>query len=201
MFADRISHFLWANLILGCYFLRVRRLEECFAVISTASRFAIACGLVLPLDPRTNATNDFGATGFLLSEPKNETEAVDRIRLAQSIYLMDQTTPVLGGAPPSFPYDARWELNPREASIAYPYGNGSVISEECLSDLWNSELCLKASIVRTFDRVTTFARLAYGMTYHLILARCPGPCLPPSMASRGWRTRLRCGIYGSFSSS
>ncbi|KAF8304932.1 hypothetical protein DL93DRAFT_411534 [Clavulina sp. PMI_390] len=160
MFADRITHFLWASLVLGCYFIRTRRLEECFTVASAASRFAIACGLVLPLDPRTIVTNDFGTTGFLLPEPRNEVEAVDRIRLAQSIYLMDITTPILGGAPSSFPYDARWELGPKEASLAYPYGKGSLISEERLSNLWRSELYLKVSMARTLDRVTTFARLA-----------------------------------------
>ncbi|KAF8312240.1 hypothetical protein DL93DRAFT_1328120 [Clavulina sp. PMI_390] len=32
MWADRVTHFLWASVILGCYFARLRRMEECFAM-------------------------------------------------------------------------------------------------------------------------------------------------------------------------
>ncbi|KAF8304934.1 hypothetical protein DL93DRAFT_412130 [Clavulina sp. PMI_390] len=157
MFADRITHFLWASVILGCYFARERRLQECFVVAGSAIRFAFACGLCSQ-DNNAGKPNEPDDTRYLLAPPKDEAEAINRIQLANALYLMDQTAPLVGGCPPSFPYDPRWASNPTEGNLEYPYGKGSVVSEEHLSKLWNSDLHLKVSIARMFDRVTDFAR-------------------------------------------
>ncbi|KAF8304862.1 hypothetical protein DL93DRAFT_2090045, partial [Clavulina sp. PMI_390] len=156
MYADRIPHFLWANLILGCYLARKRRLEECFSVISAATHLARACGLSIPSE-----MDEYDPAQYLLSPPEDEAMAMDRIQLAHSFYLMNQLLPVLGGPPPSFPYDYRWAMTPKEACLRYHYGKESIITEEKLSELWRSEGHLKVLLARTSERVMGFAQQSY----------------------------------------
>ncbi|KAF8304864.1 hypothetical protein DL93DRAFT_414357 [Clavulina sp. PMI_390] len=161
MFADRIPHFLWASVILACYLARERRLEECFAVSDAATRLAIACGIG-PRYPTADATDrDYNALETLLSPPIDEAEAMDRIRLAHSYYLMDQVAPVLGGSPPSFPYDDRWALTAKEASLRYQYGKDSFVQEGTLSELWSSDVHFKVLLARTHDRIMSFVQSSH----------------------------------------
>ncbi|KAF8317644.1 hypothetical protein DL93DRAFT_515399 [Clavulina sp. PMI_390] len=99
MFADRLTHFLWASMILTCCMVaRMRRLEEAFAIVSSAARLATACGLT------RNGTTDV-QHNYLLLPSKDEFEADDRLRLARSIYLTDQVLATLSGFSPTFRYD------------------------------------------------------------------------------------------------
>ncbi|KAF8304935.1 hypothetical protein DL93DRAFT_2172874 [Clavulina sp. PMI_390] len=163
--ADRITHFLWASIILTCYFAKARRLDESFAVANAATHFAYACGLSPSGDPTFNGTKDFDVAGYLLPPPKDETEAINRIRLAHSLYLLDQTAPILGGVSTSFPYDPSWASTPKKASHKYQYGEGMSVREERLSEIWHSDMHLKVSMARNFDRVTALARHASGAGY------------------------------------
>lgn len=110
-FADRLTHFLWASIILGSYLARVHRLRESYAVISSASRFALACGLDGSND-ETAADNTDPDTGqYLLPPPKDYTEAIERIRLAHSIYLTDRSLAMLSGYPSAFVFNENWAHN------------------------------------------------------------------------------------------
>jgi hypothetical protein len=114
-FADRLAHFLWASIIFGSYLARVHRLQESYAVISSASRFALACGLDgSDLDEFDSNNDDPGrsdGTGtcrWLLPPPKDYTEALERIRIAHSIYLTDRSLAMLSGYPSAFVFNEEW---------------------------------------------------------------------------------------------
>ncbi|KAF8317642.1 hypothetical protein DL93DRAFT_2076728 [Clavulina sp. PMI_390] len=101
MFADRLSHFLWASIILVALLVgRMRRLEEGFAIVSSAARLASACGLTRSL--ATDTQQD-----YLLPSARDDAEADDRIRLARSIYITDQMLASVSTFCPSFPYKGR----------------------------------------------------------------------------------------------
>lgn len=109
-FADRLTHFLWASIILGSYLARVHRLRESYVVISSASRFALACGLDGSNDETAGETEpDTGQ--WLLPPPKDYTEAIERIRLAHSIYLTDRSLAMLSGYPSAFVFNENWAHN------------------------------------------------------------------------------------------
>lgn len=120
-YADRLTHFLWASIILGSYFARVRRLQESYAVISSAARFALACGLdgsePGPLDVNSpgspQSSSSYFSDGsdnnrFLLGPPKDHAEALERVRLAHSIYLTDRSLAMLSGYPSAFVFNEGW---------------------------------------------------------------------------------------------
>ncbi|KAF8309880.1 hypothetical protein DL93DRAFT_2085011 [Clavulina sp. PMI_390] len=117
MYADRITHFLWATVVLACNFGRRRRLREGFAIVSSAALFVSASG-------RIGVDNPPGER--LLPSPKNETEAIDGIRLAYSLYITDQTLTALAATPTTFSYDDRW---------ASPSGQRNIMK------MGNSEVC------------------------------------------------------------
>ncbi|KAF8304931.1 hypothetical protein DL93DRAFT_2172870 [Clavulina sp. PMI_390] len=169
MFADRINHFLWASVAMGCFFARELRSQECFAVAGAATRFGFACGLTAPFKPNVDGKSDSSGPGYLLPQLKDATGLMERIQLAHSLYLMDQTLTLLCGSQPSFPYDERWALSPREAAVRYRYGETSLVNEEQLSKFWRSDTHLKVIMARTFERVMNFARSAASGTSYNIL--------------------------------
>ncbi|KAF8309037.1 hypothetical protein DL93DRAFT_2231218 [Clavulina sp. PMI_390] len=147
MFADRITHFMWASIVLSVFFARERRLIESIATASATTRFAFACGLNLPGNPVIEH-DDSNTREGLLPLPKDQTEADDRVRLAHSIYLGVQAYPQLCGYPPTFPYEDWWSPDSREASLSFQNGKES----------WHRELYLRVLVTNTFERVKRFAR-------------------------------------------
>ncbi|KAF8323961.1 hypothetical protein DL93DRAFT_60450 [Clavulina sp. PMI_390] len=87
MHVDRITHFLWASVVLACYFGGRRRVIESFVVVSSAARLAATCGL--DYNPNMDGEDECLPSSYLLPPPRHTTEAADRIRLAHSIYLCD----------------------------------------------------------------------------------------------------------------
>ncbi|KAF8304863.1 hypothetical protein DL93DRAFT_414212 [Clavulina sp. PMI_390] len=160
MYADRITHFLRASLILGCYFVRKRRLNEFFTILDATSDLALACGLGAP-----GGTNGPDPAQYLLPRPKDVAEVIDRIQLAQSVYLLGQIAPIVGGSPPSFPYDNRWAMTSKDAALQYQYGEGFVLEEGCLSELWRSDGHLKVSLVRMSEKIMRFAQHSHEKGY------------------------------------
>ncbi|KAF8317645.1 hypothetical protein DL93DRAFT_515639 [Clavulina sp. PMI_390] len=136
MFADRLTHFLWASMILASDLVaRKRRLEEGFAIISSAARLAYACGLAR--NPATEANHD-----YLLPPPKDKAEAEERSRLTRSIYLTDQVLATVSGFRPTFAYDAQ---------------NQQVNAKKKASETQQSVLGLRMSTLNVFERVVNFA--------------------------------------------
>ncbi|KAF8312238.1 hypothetical protein DL93DRAFT_1327861 [Clavulina sp. PMI_390] len=106
MFADRIMHFLWASMLLGNCLARSRRMQEWYTVVSSAAQFASACGLRLTHTPDgVPKPDDACRDEALLPPPKDEAEAIDRIRLAHSIYITDQSMTTLTALPQTFSWD------------------------------------------------------------------------------------------------
>ncbi|KAF8305132.1 hypothetical protein DL93DRAFT_2233180 [Clavulina sp. PMI_390] len=159
MFADRITHFLWASLILGCFFGRDHRLQESFGVVVSATRLASACGLTLSRDNPAPDVNGYRPSEYLLPPPKHEVEAADRIRLAHALYMADQTSPIFGGSPGALAFDPRWSLNPEEAALRYQNDQG-MTTKELLAELWQTDMHIKTLILRMFQKATNFARFA-----------------------------------------
>ncbi|KAF8312237.1 hypothetical protein DL93DRAFT_1326931 [Clavulina sp. PMI_390] len=105
MFPDRVTHFLWASMILASCLARSRRMQESYAVVSAAAQFASACGLRLIHGSGWAVEDDCCLDDSLLPSPKDEIEALDRIGLAHSVYITDQSVSTLAGAPATFPYN------------------------------------------------------------------------------------------------
>ncbi|KAF8317626.1 hypothetical protein DL93DRAFT_2226192 [Clavulina sp. PMI_390] len=142
MFADRLPHFLWGSMILASYMVgRARRLEEAFAIVSSAARFASACGLT------RNPIADPGYD-YLLPPPRDKAEADDRARLARSIYLTDQILSTLSGFHPTFLCSSK-DHELQDAAYSEPL------------DTRSSMMLLKVSTVNLFENVTGFARSVY----------------------------------------
>ncbi|KAF8322028.1 hypothetical protein DL93DRAFT_1240239 [Clavulina sp. PMI_390] len=141
-----MTHFLWASILLGSYLTKERRVVEGFAVVGAAARFAIACGLSLPSSPSSFDANHtcFGSE-YMLDEPRSESEAMDRIRLAHSIYIADQVMPVLYGAPATFPYDDRWASASEEASLKCQVAE---IGDGTSTERWGSKVHMRLSMTR-----------------------------------------------------
>lgn len=97
---DRLTHFMWANVIIGSFYTNSGRLVEAYAVISSLARFALACGL----DGMTNLNQrpESGPNGYefpLLLPPTSDVEAKDRKLLSHAIYLADRSLSMLSGLP------------------------------------------------------------------------------------------------------
>lgn len=74
-YADRLTHFLWASVILASYYRQNARLLEASTTIATAVRFAMACGL-----PGLHRIASEDASIPLLPEPTTQDEYDDRVR-------------------------------------------------------------------------------------------------------------------------
>lgn len=92
---DRLTHFLWASVIIGSYLTNICRLAEAYVVISACARFAIACGLDGVTDINRSSTPQYP----LLPPPSNEAEVKDRIQLSRAIYMADRALSMLSGFP------------------------------------------------------------------------------------------------------
>ncbi|KAF8306482.1 hypothetical protein DL93DRAFT_215934 [Clavulina sp. PMI_390] len=165
MLADRIPHFLWASVILGCFLGRARRLEEAFAVISAAARFASACGLIRGFG--IEKENEEKSSRFLLPPPKDLAEAVDRLRLAHSIYLVDQGVAALTTLPTTFNHDEQLKRPLEQVDSLHDRSekNAAMLINE-LSEFRSSDIYLKASAVRTFEQVNKLAISFRDYGYH-----------------------------------
>lgn len=98
--ADRMTHALWAAIILGVHATRNYRIAEAYAIVSSAATFAVACGLdfVTPrddLDMSSTGTGTNYASG-LLPPPTSKAEVLERSRLAYAIFMCDRCLAVRG---------------------------------------------------------------------------------------------------------
>ncbi|KAF8309042.1 hypothetical protein DL93DRAFT_1798742 [Clavulina sp. PMI_390] len=156
MFADRHIHFLWANVILGVFLARERRIAECLALAGATGHFAVACGLDLSLKRRKEGDPP-PPSEHLLPPPKDKVEANDRIRLAHTIFALGQALPLLCGFSPAFSYDADdegWSLASEGAHTESQNDKIAMTEEE----VWRFELRLKALVLRTYRRARNYAQ-------------------------------------------
>ncbi|KAF8312622.1 hypothetical protein DL93DRAFT_1293104 [Clavulina sp. PMI_390] len=156
MYADRITHFLWASMVFACHLGRFHRMNEAYVVVSSAARLASACGLADSVNPDGKMENECLPNESLLPPPKNDDEAIDRIRLAYSIYISDQSCALLSASPRTFACDDRWLSLPGRSVLIHQDPENKITREEELRELWRSDTHLKASMMRIFERVHRF---------------------------------------------
>ncbi|KAF8301440.1 hypothetical protein DL93DRAFT_2233695 [Clavulina sp. PMI_390] len=159
MFADRIPHFLWASMILACYLGRTRRLNEAFVVMSAAAPFASACGLTR--NSARDTESQFQPVECLLRPPRDEAETIDRMRLARSIYLTDQVQAAMCRFRGTLTCDDRWIIDSQETRSAYEDNESPKTIQRETGETWQSDVHLKASTAKLFERVTDFTLSVY----------------------------------------
>ncbi|KAF8316653.1 hypothetical protein DL93DRAFT_2226803 [Clavulina sp. PMI_390] len=161
MFADRPTHFLWASIILSCFFATEKRLTECTTAVGAMTCFALACGLDIPGNPIMGGEND-PSNAFLLPPPRDAVEADNRARLAHAVYVVGQALSVLCGHPPAFSYDDRWMPSSRTDNAS-----GISPTEEEHSE---SVVHTILSVIKIFERTHRFALIEAPSTdsYHAL---------------------------------
>lgn len=98
---DRLTDFLWANLILGTFFALEGRINDAYLTVSSCVEFALACGLhVVHYRDTAPLAHD-----PLLPPPTNKGEAIERIKLSYAIYILDRTLAMISGTPSAFTGD------------------------------------------------------------------------------------------------
>lgn len=96
--ADRLTHFLWASLILGSFFALEGRMNEAYVTVSSCVELAIACGLdVVYYRHRTRLVQN-----PLLPPPADSGESIDRATLSRATYILDRTLAMIHGTPSAF---------------------------------------------------------------------------------------------------
>lgn len=96
--ADRLTHFLWASLILGSFFSLEGRMNEAYVTVSSCVELAIACGLdIVHFRHRTRLVQN-----PLLPPPADTAESIDRATLSRAIYILDRTLAMIHGTPSAF---------------------------------------------------------------------------------------------------
>ncbi|KAF8309043.1 hypothetical protein DL93DRAFT_2231222 [Clavulina sp. PMI_390] len=153
-FADRPIHFLWASIVLGVFLGSERRLAECLVLAGGTSRFAVACGLILPSNSARDE-NNLHQTEYLLPPPTDKVDADDRVRLAYSIFCLGQCLSRMGPYAPAYTYDIGddgWSRVLEKISSLHPDTQMALTEEE----VWHIELHIKAMILKTFGRVQDF---------------------------------------------
>lgn len=114
--ADRLTHFLWASVIVAAYLEMSNRITEAYATTSSCAAFALACGIdcVSPGDISRAATQP------IVPPPINSEEAHDRLNLAHAIYTMDRSLTVIAGLPSVFSFRLSLRAEPRRRSPSSP---------------------------------------------------------------------------------
>ncbi|KAF8310888.1 hypothetical protein DL93DRAFT_2169450 [Clavulina sp. PMI_390] len=156
---DHITQFLWASVLLASYLLRARRVRESYAVISPASNLSMACGL--SSSHNTESEPEYRPDQFLLPPPASETEALERIWLASSIFMTDHSLSLLMGCSGTLVCDPRWRPDMDEGEIGYSWFKIPRVDNERLSKIWQSDIHRNISITLLFIEVTGFVLSAH----------------------------------------
>ncbi|KAF8305140.1 hypothetical protein DL93DRAFT_372450 [Clavulina sp. PMI_390] len=153
MFADRISHFLWASIVLSWYFTRLRRLEEASTVISPGAHLATACGLGQLDGFKANAPSG----DSLWPPPRNEQEATDRKKLSYSFYIVDQVFSLISGYRATFSGNLDWGSAIELARLQRQLARDVKTAKCGTLSLWHSGEHLVAAVLKILQEVRDFA--------------------------------------------
>jgi hypothetical protein len=110
-YGDRLMHFMWASVILSCYYARAGRIIEAHNTISSTTVFAVGCGV------HQNSVIVNGAPSAMSAPPADQIEAKDRIALWHAIFISDSVISSASGLPMTVPSDVcPFQLPPRIVS-------------------------------------------------------------------------------------
>ncbi|KAF9507109.1 hypothetical protein BS47DRAFT_1398903 [Hydnum rufescens UP504] len=123
-YGNRLMHFMWASVILSCYYARAGRIVEAHNTISATVMFAVGCGL------HKKAVIVNGAPYAMLAPPADEIEANERAALWNAIFISDSTISGASGLPVSFPGD-----NIASMHALFPSTPGRVANGDYLIDV------------------------------------------------------------------
>lgn len=136
--ADRLTHFLWASVILSTCQICIGRLNEAFGGVSSAAGIATACGL----DLVWSTSSEYSPAGdavsperrdrdlessCLLSRAIHQDEIEDRKSLACAVFMVDRTLSLTWGFPTSFKVKTSNMLNSRGV-----YGYSAILRADVL---------------------------------------------------------------------
>ncbi|KAF8319856.1 uncharacterized protein EI90DRAFT_2218165 [Cantharellus anzutake] len=102
-FADRLVHFMWANVILAQYYLRAGRVVEAHNTIASTVRFAVGAGLHTDAEMEDTETGDMTS---LALPPADPIDIEERVNLWFSLTMCEAGislgTSLPSSAPPVF---------------------------------------------------------------------------------------------------
>ncbi|KAF8309023.1 hypothetical protein DL93DRAFT_2170662 [Clavulina sp. PMI_390] len=162
-FADRITDFLWASLILAVFYARERRLVECLTVAEGLVRLALACGLEFP-GHSVEEDNSAYPVKYLLPPPNDHSESDDRVRLTYSIYVGSQAYTLLCEYPPILSCDEVWPPPILQEVESHEHQEGKLPASS--QQLERSDLHFKVLVSNTFQRTMMFARYVTANNYY-----------------------------------
>ncbi len=93
---DRLVHFMWASVILACYYTRVGRVVEAHHALSGAVRFAESAGC---------HSESVESQSTLIPPPTDDIEKLERANLWCALTLCEASISIVAGLPPSAPVD------------------------------------------------------------------------------------------------
>ncbi|KAF8294837.1 hypothetical protein DL93DRAFT_2103261 [Clavulina sp. PMI_390] len=110
-----------------------------------------------------DSEEDYNPNQFLLPAPTTEAEALERIWLAHSVFIADQSLSALTGVPGSLLCSERWVPSMERAEAVYPWFKMPIVREEELLKIWESDVHRNVSTAYLFWRVNATARAVFRM--------------------------------------
>ena len=108
--ADRLVHFMWANVILASYYTRVGRVVEAHSTLSATVCFAVGAGL---------HSESVEFQGTLILPPTDDVEELERVNLWCALTLCEASIGIGAGLPPSAPVDVSKGYFELKKSVAH----------------------------------------------------------------------------------
>ncbi len=102
-YADRLVHFMWANVILASYYLRAGRVVEAHSTIGSTVRFAVGAGL--HLGDTTMEVVQVQDTNSLALPPADPIDGEERIHLWWALTMCEAAISLGAGLPSSAPVE------------------------------------------------------------------------------------------------
>ena len=223
-FADRLIHFMWANVILASYFLRAGRVVEAHSTIGSTVRFAVGAGLHVGEAMETMQTHDVNALSL---PPADPIDGEERANLWWSLTMCEAAISLGAGLPSSAPVEVSsqrlYEQNVGQNATYLPESSFSeqlVLSAHVICRLrcirvgcifvyspfvlsladttlrWNSEPALQSSFN---PRGTSYRRLEVSLSVcdrASLTSVCPRPGYPSAAQSAITLSRpCRCTLH------
>ncbi|KAF8323292.1 hypothetical protein DL93DRAFT_672230 [Clavulina sp. PMI_390] len=151
---DRLTHFLWASVVLGSYGTNCGRITESYVYLSTAAQFAVALNLRPSTTLRGRPLRP-DESSILLPPSTDPEEDLDRYNLSRALYMAERAISMVTGLPTVI------SDQPDDLAAAHPaptVANGALneIHQE-LADTIRSDPSPSYKFLRLYDRIERLA--------------------------------------------